>query len=61
MEGASPVETQHRLTGLNTRNLLSPEREGGADREEERRRREIEKKTEIQGDSSVTGDVPLFI
>lgn len=44
MEGASPVQTHHRLTGLNTRNLLSPEREGGADREEERRRREMEKK-----------------
>lgn len=43
MDGASPIETHHRLTGLNTRNLLSPEREGGADREEESRRREMGK------------------
>lgn len=44
MEGASPEDSHHKLPGLNMRDLLSPEREGGADREEERRRREMGKK-----------------
>lgn len=43
VEGGSPEKGHLQIIGLKTRNLLSPERERGTDRVEERRMREAKK------------------
>lgn len=47
VEGGSPEKGHLQIIGLKTRNLLSPERERGTDRVEERRRREAEKNRDL--------------